>query len=81
MTYSSNTNNSVSLADYLSLNHDNIPLGHFLKFSPDNNKRDMETNTQEDGNSEMVVYEDSNSQVIFYNSNNFIIFIKSKKLF
>lgn len=66
MAYSSNTNNSVSLADYISMNHDNIPLGHFLKFSPDNNKRDsMEsTATQDDVNSEMVVYEDNNSQVI-----------------
>lgn len=66
MTYSSNTNNSVSLADYISMNHDNIPLGHFLKFSPDNNKRDnMESSgTQDDGNSEMVVYEDASSQVI-----------------
>jgi len=66
MTYSSNTNNSVSLADYISMNHDNIPLGHFLKFSPDNNKRDsMESSgTQEDGGSELVVYEDPNNQVI-----------------
>lgn len=65
MTYSSNPNNSVSLADYISMNHDNIPLGHFLKFSPDNNKRELESSgNQEDGTSEMVVYEDSNSQVI-----------------
>jgi len=66
MTYSSNSNNSVSLADYISMNHDNIPLGHFLKFSPDNNKRDsMESSgNQDDGNSEMVVYEDANSGVI-----------------
>lgn len=65
MTYSSNTSNSVSLADYISMNHDNIPLGHFLKFSPDNNKREsMESGTQEDGNSEMVVYDDASSQVI-----------------
>lgn len=66
MTYSSNTNNSVSLADYISMNHDNIPLGHFLKFSPDNNKRDnLESSVnQDDGTSEMVVYEDANNQVI-----------------
>jgi len=66
MTYSSNSNNSVSLADYISMNHDNIPLGHFLKFSPDSNKRDsMESSgNQDDGNSEMVVYEDTNSGVI-----------------
>lgn len=65
MTYSSNNSNNVSLADYISMNHDNIPLGHFLKFSPDNNKRDsMESSNQDDGNSEMVVYEDTNTQVI-----------------
>lgn len=66
MTYSTNANNSVSLADYISMNHDNIPLGHFLKFSPDSNKRDsMESSgNQEDGTSEMVVYEDNSSQVI-----------------
>lgn len=65
MTYSSNANNSVSLADYISMNHDNIPLGHFLKFSPDSNKREgMESGTQEDGNSEMIVYEDASNQVI-----------------
>lgn len=67
MTYSSNTSNSVSLADYISMNHDNIPLGHFLKFSPDSNKREsMESGTQEDGNSEMVVYDDASSQVIIF---------------
>lgn len=66
MTYSSNTNSSVSLADYISMNHDNIPLGHFLKFSPDNSKRDNleSTGNQNDGNSEMVVYEETNNQVI-----------------
>lgn len=66
MAYSSNSNNSVSLADYISLNHDNIPLGHFLKFSPDNNKREsMESSgNQDDGTNEMVVYEDTNSGVI-----------------
>lgn len=66
MTYSSNSNNPVTLADYISMNHDNIPLGHFLKFSPDNNKRDsMESSgNQDDGTSEMVVYEDTNSGVI-----------------
>lgn len=64
--YSSNTSNSVSLADYISMNHDNLPLGHFLKFSPDNSKREnMESSgTHDDGNSEMVVYEDTSSQVI-----------------
>jgi len=65
MTYSSNSNNSVTLADYISMNHDNIPLGHFLKFSPDNTKRDLESSgTQEDGSSELVVFEDTNNQVI-----------------
>lgn len=65
MAYSSNSNNSVSLADYISMNHDNIPLGHFLKFSPDNNKRDsMESTATQDDTSEMVVYEDTNIQVI-----------------
>lgn len=64
MTYSSNANNSVSLADYISMNHDNIPLGHFLKFSPDN-KRELESSgNQEDGSSELVVYDDTNNQVI-----------------
>jgi len=66
MAYSSNSNNSVSLADYISLNHDNISLGHFLKFSPDNNKREsMESaGNQDDGTNELVVYEDTNSGVI-----------------
>lgn len=66
MTYSSNVNNPVSLADYISMNHDNIPLGHFLKFSPDNTKRESldSSGTQNDGNSEMIVFEESNSQVI-----------------
>lgn len=65
MTYSSNANNSVTLADYISMNHDNIPLGHFLKFSPDNKRDSMESSgTQEDGNSELVVYEDTSNQVI-----------------
>lgn len=67
MTYSSNTNNSVTLAEYISMNHDNIPLGHFLKFSPDNKRDSMESSgTQEDGNSELVVYEDTSNQVIIF---------------
>lgn len=65
MTY--NTNNSVTLAEYISMNHDNIPLGHFLKFSPDNKRDGMESSgTQEDGNSELVVYEDTTNQVITF---------------
>lgn len=73
MAYSSNTSNSVSLADYISMNHDNIPLGHFLKFSPDNKRESMEsTGNQEDGNNEMVVYEDANSQVIIICLFNFL---------
>lgn len=64
MAYSSNANNSVSLADYISMNHDNIPLGHFLKFSPDNTKRELESGNQEDGSNELVVFDDTNNQVI-----------------
>lgn len=64
MTYSSNSNN-VTLADYISMNHDNIPLGHFLKFSPDNTKRELESSgANEDGCSELAVFDDTNNQVI-----------------
>lgn len=75
MTYSSNVSNTVSLADYISMNHDNIPLGHFLKFSPDNTKSEsMESSgTQDDGNNDLVVFEETNSQVIMILSDSELI--------
>lgn len=64
MAHLSSTNSFDSFADHIS-NHDDIPLGYFLKFSSDNtkNKYSELTDSQENGNSNMLESKETNNQV------------------